>query len=296
METGYAIEALKRIAKEHPGKPFSLTCSIRPPHAPFLVSDPYYSRYLAKDMTVPENIHDNGDSSPYQKAITDWYMKKKPEYRNPALIRNFKALYFALVKEVDDWVGRLLDTLEETGLKDNTLVIFTSDHGEMLGNHGMNGKCLFFDESARIPLMMRLPGRIPAGAKFSTPVSQVDLFATILDYTGQKIPANHGSSLRGLMEKGDTKGREYICTVWPQEKDYIPNFMVRSGDWKLMYSVKEKRSVTALYNMKDDPLEMNNLAKENVKQTKKMKGMLLEWMAKVNHSQLEQARNTPLFE
>ena len=106
----------------------------------------------------------------------------------------------AMVTQVDEWVGKLLDELDQKGLTENTLVVFVSDHGEMMGDHGLNSKMKMYEGSAHIPLIMRLPGVITAGTKVNTPVSHHDIFATILDYTGMKIPENDGRSLRNLVE------------------------------------------------------------------------------------------------
>ena len=111
-------------------------------------------------------------------------------YRNPTIIQQMRSIYYGMVTEVDEWVGKILQRLDELGLANNTLVIFNSDHGEMLGDHGMHRKGVFYEGSAHVPLLMRLPGVIPANTVIQTPTSQIDLFATILDYCGQ-------SSLRG---------------------------------------------------------------------------------------------------
>lgn len=81
-----------------------------------------------------------------------------------------------MITQVDQWVGKLLETLHEKGLDRNTLVVFTSDHGEMLGDHGLHSKGIMFEGSVHVPLIMRLPGRIPPGLRIAHPVSHFDLF------------------------------------------------------------------------------------------------------------------------
>jgi len=88
--------------------------------------------------------------------------------------------YYGLVKEIDDWVGKILDTLDNNGLTDNTMVVFISDHGEMLGAHGMREKNVFYEESSHIPLMIRFPGEIVPQTTVDGYISLVDLFPTIL--------------------------------------------------------------------------------------------------------------------
>ena len=110
------------------------------------------------------------------------------------------SIYYGMISEVDDWVGKILKRLDELGLADHTLVIFTSDHGEMLGDHGLHSKMVFYEGSAHVPLLMRLPGVIPAGTVVRTPASQLDMFATILEYLNQPAHPSAGQSLRPCIE------------------------------------------------------------------------------------------------
>jgi arylsulfatase A-like enzyme len=124
------IEAIERLKD----RPFSITCSFHFPHAPMLPPEPYYSMYPAKDITPPVSISDDMVNSPYRTANG---RLENPEYADPQKIKYMISSYYGLVKEIDDWVGAILDTLDKHGLAEKTLVIFTSDHGEMLGAHGM---------------------------------------------------------------------------------------------------------------------------------------------------------------
>ena len=152
------IEAIKRLKD----KPFSITCSFHFPHAPMLPPKPYYSMYPAEDMISPASISDDMVNSPYRTANG---RLGNPEYADPQKIKYMISNYYGLVKEIDDWVGAILDTLDKHGLTEKTLVIFTSDHGEMLGAHGMREKNVFYEESAHIPLLIRLPDKINSNAK-----------------------------------------------------------------------------------------------------------------------------------
>jgi arylsulfatase A-like enzyme len=110
-------------------------------------------------------------------------------YHNADYVRQLTAAYYAMVAEVDHQVGRLLDRLDELKLARNTLVVFTADHGEMLGAHGLVSKMVFHEEAVHVPLLMRMPGAIKAGSVVRAPVSGMDLFATVLEYLGAKPPA-----------------------------------------------------------------------------------------------------------
>jgi len=176
------------------------------------------------------------------------------------MIQYFISEYYALVKEVDDWVGQILDKLDELGLTDNTLAIFTSDHGEMLGSHGMRGKFCFYEESSHVPMMIRFPGRIKPGTKVKAPVSNMDLFATILDYLDMPPHPSDSNSLRKLIKGAVNEEDMYVVTEWLSDLQGKPSHMVLKNGWKLMRPHPSAKKVKkALYNLNDDPHELKNL-------------------------------------
>jgi len=174
------------------------------------------------------------------------------------------------VKEVDDNIGRLLARLDQLGLTDNTLVVFTADHGEMMGSHGMGSKMVFYKESVQVPLLMRFPGRIKPGTVVDSPVSTMDLFATTLDYLGVPAPQREGYNLRGASP-------DFRVSEWAGNN--IPNFMVQTRDWKLiMAKDPASKARDALFNLRDDPYEMKNVISSNRKQADDMKDRLLSYL------------------
>ncbi len=263
--------------------PFSVHISIGPPHSPFIPTEPYNSAFNPAAMPIPGSIDDPMTNSPYSR-------NSSAKYGDDSLIGYFSQVYYALCKEVDDWVGNILAKLDEIGQADNTLVIFTSDHGEMLGSHGMSGKGNFYEESAHIPLIMRLPGVIPAGMTISDPVSQIDMFATILDYLDVSGYSSQGHSLRPVIEGSET--RTYCCSEW--KSDSKPGFMVRTLGWKFMFGRSASASsLNALYDLTADPLEMNNLLGSNpdkstyVAQAEVMRAHLVEWLTAIDSPHLQ---------
>jgi arylsulfatase A-like enzyme len=274
-ETLEALEGLK-------GGPFSLTCSIGPPHPPMLNVSPYWGFYPDRDMPLPENFQHDMTWSPYRGRAAGMQT-----YQVPENIRSMISIYYGMVKEVDDNLGRLLRRVDQLGLAGNTLVVFTSDHGEMMGSHGMNSKMTFYEESVRAPLIMRLPGTIKPGTIILDPVSGMDLFATILDYLGVAAPAREGYSLRPLVEGGKPAGPDFCVSEWFGKN--VPNFMVRTRDWKLiMANDRASKSQDALFHLKEDPYEITNLLGAPTdraqcrKQADEMKDRLLTWLARVN--------------
>jgi arylsulfatase A-like enzyme len=251
FEAGKTIQALERLKD----RPFSITCSFHHPHPPYLVAEKYIKMYPPEKMVPPVSINDDMADSPYLKVKKGTDEK----YSDPKMIQYFISEYYALVKEVDDWVGQILDKLDELGLTDNTLVIFTSDHGEMLGSHGMRGKFCFYEESSHVPMMIRFPGRIKPGTKVKAPVSNMDLFATILDYLDMPPHHSDGRSLRRLIG-GTAKEDTYVVTEWLSDLQGKPSHMIVKGGWKLMKpDPSAKKLKKALYNLNEDPHELRNL-------------------------------------
>ena len=256
FEAGETIRALDRLKDI----PFSITCSFHHPHPPYLAAEKYARMYPPEEMVPPVSVDDGMTNSPYLKARK----RTDEKYSDPKMIRYFISEYYALVKEVDDGVGQILDKLDELGLADNTLVIFTSDHGEMLGSHGMRGKFCFYEQSSHVPMMIRFPGRIKPGTKVKAPVSNVNLFATILDYLEMPPRPSDGHSLRGLIEGTVSEKDTYVVTEWLSDLQGKPSHMILKGGWKLMRpDPKGTKLQKALYNLNDDPHELTNLLADN---------------------------------
>lgn len=251
------IEALERLKDT----PFSITTSFHFPHAPMLPSKYYSDMYPVKDMIVPLSIADPMTDSPYANANG---RLKNPEYADPEKIKYMISDYYALITEIDDWVGKIIDKVDELGLKENTMIIFTSDHGENLGSHGMRDKNVFYEESARVPLLISFPGKIKPNTVVERYVSNIDLFATINDYLEIPEQPSDGTSLRGLIEGTDKIHGEFVVTEWHSDPNKTPGYMIVKDSWKMFIPFLAKSPViNALYNLKEDPLEMHNLMGSN---------------------------------
>lgn len=191
------------------------------------------------------------------------------------------------------WLGGILKEMDKLGIVNNTMVIFTSDHGEMLGSHGMIEKNVLYEESAHVPLIIRYPNGVPAGRRIGDPVNLRDLFATILDYTGSKPQFSEGSSLRPIIERRQ-KGVTYSVVESGKEKQ----LMIRAGMLKLILPTQVNDSaLPAMYNLKDDSHEMTNLIGprylnrgKHLPLARYLKTLLLQWCSRVNSPHLEQIR------
>ena len=289
------IEALER----NKNNTFSITCSFHFPHAPMLPVKPYSAMYKVKDMPVPVSISDPMLNSPYRSQNG---RLTHTEYADAEKIKYMIADYYGLVKEIDDWVGKILGKLDELGLAENTLVIFTSDHGDMLGAHGMREKNVFYEESAHIPLLIRLPNKIKPKSTVNGYVSTIDLFATINDYLQMPEQPSDGKSLRGLIEGTDKLHGKYVVTEWLYNEDKQPAYMIIKDNWKMLvpYSA-ESTVINVLYNLKNDPYEMKNLLGSNpdrkkyVEKANELRSDLLSWLKQHKSKHYEGVKNRDLL-
>lgn len=287
------IEALERLKDGS----FTLTISLDPPHPPMMVSEPYFSMYPPEKIAVPASLSDPRTNSPYADRTRS---PNDPLYRDPQNIRQMTSIYYGMVAEIDHWVGKILHRLDELGLTQNTLVIFVSDHGEELGEHGLHGKFVFYEGSVHVPLLMRLPGVIPAKTVVNAPASHLDLFGTILDYLNQPARPTEGRSLRPLIEGKESGAGRVAVSEWPAAQ--LPGFMVTDGRWKFLFGrTVNSKSLDALYDLATDPHELNNLIGRNPDREKhlaeatRMKGLLTDWLTRVKSPLLESVRQRPVF-
>jgi arylsulfatase A-like enzyme len=289
------MEALERLKDST----FSITCAFHSPHAPMLPTAPYYDMYPIKDMPIPKSMTDQMLNSPYKKTNG---RLEHPEYADPEKIKYMISSYYGLVKEVDDWVGKILDKLEELHIADNTLVVFTSDHGEMLGAHGMREKNVFYEESAHVPLLLRFPKKIKEKTVLSGYTSTIDLLPTILDYLQVQPHPSDGTSLKGMIEGTAKNQGKYVVQEWDYRGDTEPNYMIVKDGWKLIIPYTETSKVlNAMYNLNKDPYEMTNLLGNNPEREKytqkaeELRNTLLEWLKKNNSSHIEGVQKRKLI-
>jgi len=279
------IDAIER----NKDKKFVITCSFHCPHSPILPSEPYASIYKPSDMPIPQTISDKMIGNPY---INSNGRLTLPEYADSAKIGYMIANYYAFVTEIDDWVGKIMAKLDELKLRENTLIVFMSDHGEMLGAHGMREKNIFLEESLRVPLIVSYKGKIAPGI-IENPVSLINIFPTVMDYAGVKAESD-SYSLRKLMS-GKTEEMDFAVSEWNWPDREMPNLMIRTRDWKLMISrYNNKKHLDALYDLKNDPFELNNLLysskQSNLKTAETLKAKLVSYLENVNYPYLEDVK------
>jgi choline-sulfatase len=240
-----------------PETPFCLVVSYHHPHDPFYVTQELWDEYDGAEIEAPE-LPGNLDStySQLDRWLNQWHGVEEVSVRDAEPMRILRRAYFGLVTDIDRKLGELVDALEESGLREDTVVIFTSDHGDMLGERGMIQKRHFYEQSARIPLLVELPGRWEGGREVAEPVSLLDLHATMSEIGGvTDIVEQDGVSLVPALDGGMLPDRPVISESHA-EGIYAPCFMVRSGSHKLTYVHGHDRQ---LFDLDDDPGEWVNL-------------------------------------
>lgn len=234
-------------------RPFALYVGFVMPHPPYVVPEPYFSRYAATDFPFDPN------QRPEPELLSEHRRFSPPEFDEKKR-RRAAAVYYGMVELLDQCVGRLLRELRELGLEEETLVVYTSDHGEQLGHRGLWNKAFAYDPSIRVPLAMRWPGTIRASEPTDAMVSQVDLGPTILEALG--LPAMPGRSGRSFWE--------VVLGKRERHRDWIYSSMalgqgVVYRDERMKFGDRffgDGRRLTELYDLERDPEELENLARD----------------------------------
>lgn len=250
-----AIERLREIPDD---QDFALFVSFLNPHYPLQPDPAFAALYRNTTIALRDNVQ------PPEQVFTPTYSPASPQpietdpnyHRYGTSLELFWQQYAAMVTQLDHEVGRLLNELRVQGRHEDTLVIFTSDHGEMGGSHGRMNKGHWHEESVRVPMIVRSPAA-PIGTTVSTPVSAgVDILPTVLDWLGaEPEPTAAGHSLVSMVETGTGQDRAPVFSEMAGQADWV---MIRDQAWKYVVS-RETGAAIALHNLADDPTEMRNL-------------------------------------
>jgi arylsulfatase A-like enzyme len=203
-----AVDFLQRYRNES----FILSCNYLEPHNPF--NGPLNGLHDPAALPLPDNCRDDLDGNdPLRYRLNAEQSASKQRADNFAKLRETYAIYYGMISQVDRSVASILKAVDDLGLAENTIVVFTSDHGEMMGSHGMSGKTFMFEESVRTPLMFCIPG-VAGGRKISQPVCNVDIVPTVLELLGSKAGESlPGQSLVPLMQ-GKPPAEDHVFMEW----------------------------------------------------------------------------------
>ena len=253
-----ALEYLRARGRQPDQGPFMLCASYHHPHEPFWPPQEYWDLYEGAEIELP-HFPDNLDEtySMMDRNLNAYHGTRRFNLRDPEGLYRLRRAYYGLVTYMDRKVGELLDALEETGLADNTVVIFASDHGDMLGEKEMVQKRCFYEWSCRVPLLVAFPDGWKAGTTYQAPVSLLDLLPTFNDLAGLSNPLPHdGVSLISLLQ---TEQPERIVYAQAHEAVGMPCIMARQGGYKYNYIHGHQPQ---LFDLRADPGEWHNLAHE----------------------------------
>ena len=268
MAAGHAIDFLRR----HKDKPFFLACGFVRPHVPLVAPKQYFDRYDREAMVAP--VVPEGDLEDVPKIIRNYKRNSTSYGVTPELHKGLLEAYYASISFMDAQVGRVLDELEALGLADNTIVVFTSDHGYLLGHHDKFQKQHLFEEATRVPFIVSVPWMKNQHGKVTTHITElIDLYPTLAELSGLKVPHSlQGSSMLPLLKnpKSDGWKKELAFTISRNGGESI-----RTPHWRFTQWDYGKGGME-LYDLRKDPGEFTNLAQksENAGQLEKMKRQL----------------------
>lgn len=241
-------------------QPFCLTVSMTHPHDPYTMTKDYWDMYEDVDIPLPQTPALSQEQlDPHSQRvmkIVDLWGKEIPEER----IKAARRAYFAACTYVDTQVGKLMNVLKNCGLADDTIVVFTGDHGDMLGEKGLWYKMVWFEMSARVPMIVCAPGKYqPRRVKEN--VSTMDLLPTFVAMSGSSVdptlPLDGVSLMPYLDENAQGEKTDTVLGEYMAEGTLAPVVMIRRGPWKFIYSPIDP---PMLFNVQTDPTELVNLA------------------------------------
>ncbi len=306
MEAYTTMETIKVIKEQASSdKPFMCWASFYRPHQPYNPLQKYMDMYnvtawgegtkTGGAIKMPGNFYQPTETLPpvlqgqRNGGNKVWNMDKA--FENEQLWRNYIGGYYALVTEIDKCIGDIIIALDEAGIEEETIVIYTSDHGDFVGNHGMVEKCAMghnvYEDILNVPLLIKIPGKTEKGKHTAELVSLVDILPTLIDLLDLKIPDMkypiQGESLAGIISGKGSLGREYIVSEsWSQAavitKDKKLGIML---DPTAVHKKNDFRAFGDMFfDMKKDPLEVDNKINDNKykKDIEKLRGYYDEFV------------------
>ena len=256
----YGIQKIHDLARYAGDDPFFLVISFTHPHSPFTTTAHYWDQYRHEDIDLPTvgaiPVEELDEHSRWLHYAHGTHLNTVTEEH----VRTARHAYYGMCTYVDDKVGRIMEAMRATGLAEDTIVIFISDHGEMLGERGMWYKQTFFEWSTRVPMIVSHPGTFASG-RVSELVSLVDLLPTLVDMATDGAPPEavdplDGNSLTGLLSGSGDGWTNQVVSEYTGEGIRAPCRMARRGRYKYMYT---HGFPGMLYDVEADPLERENL-------------------------------------
>jgi choline-sulfatase len=253
-------------------RPFFMWTSFPKPHSAYDPPKPYDSFYDPRALSDPvgsiEDIRERGLELLYKDYLDFGWDKLSPEAK-----KTVKAYYYGLVTFQDSQIGRILAFLRKKNLLKNTLIVFTSDHGDMLGDFGLYFKRVFYEASVKVPMIMSWEGKLPQGKRLDVLCGLQDLLPTLINFTEQPLGQEvDGIDLFPTIFEERTVRDYYVsqCNDDPEQQ-----YMIVEGDYKYIYH--QCGGIEELYDLVSDPGEKRNLAAENPERTERFRERLVLW-------------------
>ncbi|UCG49831.1 MAG: sulfatase-like hydrolase/transferase, partial [Phycisphaerales bacterium] len=244
-------------------KPFFLLAGYLAPHFPLIVPQEYWDRYKGR-VPMPEIPAGHLESQVlnYKHHRIGFNTENAPD----EIVRKGRELYYGLTEWLDDEVGKVLDVLSSSDFVENTVVIYTTDHGENMGEHGLWWKNSMYEHAARVPLIVSWPARWKGAQRRAGACSLVDVVSTIAELGGAKTPSDwDGDSMLGWLNEPKSQWKDFALSEYYGHNVASGFTMVRMGDYKYVYHAPADENHPAqreLYNLRADPGEFHNLAGE----------------------------------
>jgi len=254
----HAMRYLFKRAREDDGRPFLMTLSMIQPHDPYLCRPEAWELYREEDIDLPATPLGSVKEDPHSKRLRHAYGATDVDL-DDATLRRARRAYYGAISDIDNKVAELMKAIEEAGFSDNTIVILTSDHGDMLGERGLWFKMSFLEHSARVPFIVHAP-KMFASRRVKEAVSLLDLLPTLVEVgrdgrAGDYVTPLEGKSL--LPHLGNGSGHDEVIGEYYGEGTAEPIFMIRRGGNKFIHSPDDPPQ---FYDLSSDPHERGNLA------------------------------------
>jgi arylsulfatase A-like enzyme len=249
-----ACEQMEADAKS--GSPWLIRVDFQDPHLPCRPSEPFASMHRPEDMVPWDSFADSLANKPYiqHQQRVNWQLQDRTWQDWSRTV----ALYFGMVSQIDDAVGRMLERLADLGLAENTIVLYTSDHGDLCGGHGLIDKhYVLYDDVIRVPLIVRDPRRSRKNLRIRSFVSHLDLGATIAGLCGLTgVDPGHGRSIESMLDGQEQPERDQaVCSANGQQFGFFAQRCIRTQDWLYVWNLTD---IDELYDLRRDPGQLEN--------------------------------------
>ncbi|QNK57171.1 sulfatase-like hydrolase/transferase [Paenibacillus sp. PAMC21692] len=287
LETKFSTElftdsAIDFIEQYESDAPFYLYLAYTSPHDPRTAPEPYASMYDPEKIPLPpsymeEHPFDNGELDIRDENLAA-YPRKQEE------VRRHIADYYAMISHMDHQIGKVLQALDARGKADNTIIVYTADHGLAVGQHGLLGKQNLYDHSIRVPWLVKGPG-VPAGKRIDELVYQFDIFPTLCDLSGIAAPSGiEGKSMNSLISGESNRGRDTVYSLYKDIQRMVKDDRYKMIRYRRSAETGQGCDFVQLFDLANDPWELNNLAgnPRYRPQLEQLERELTGWMKHVN--------------